>query len=86
MDPPAAFPDTQNARSVCDSSPARSRIHGPARESMRTNVRAMPELEYSLRNPLARTDTAAPAVKPTTTECEMKLTSVPMRARPRTNW
>src|SRR3989338_1552987 len=29
---------------------------------------------------------AAPAVKPTTTECDTKLTNVPMRASPSTNW
>ena len=29
---------------------------------------------------------AAPAVKPTTTECDTKLTSAPMRASPSTNW
>jgi len=29
---------------------------------------------------------AAPAVKPITTVCEMKFTSTPMRARPRASW
>ena len=35
-----------------------------------------------LRNWLAMISTAAPAVKPTTTVCEMKFTSAPRRARP----
>ena len=35
---------------------------------------------------LAAISIAAPAVKPITTVCEMKLTSTPMRARPRINW
>src|SRR3989338_1789926 len=35
---------------------------------------------------LAAMSNAAPAVKPMTTVCEMKLTSTPMRARPRINW
>ena len=35
---------------------------------------------------LAAMSSAAPAVKPMTTVCEMKLTSTPMRASPRINW
>ena len=39
-----------------------------------------------LRTWLAAMRMAAPAVKPITTVCEMKLTSTPMRASPSTSW
>ncbi len=38
-----------------------------------------------LRTWLAAINTAAPAVKPMTTVCEMKFTSAPMRAKPKIN-
>ena len=39
-----------------------------------------------LRSCATMMSSAAPAVKPTITVCEMKLTSVPRRARPSTSW
>ena len=39
-----------------------------------------------LRTWLAAMSTAAPAVKPMTTVCEMKFTSAPMRASPSASW